>query len=153
MRHNACVTGVREQLFRTGLKGISAFHRTLYRVSRGRAIGRIWGLPILLLTTTGRKSGAARTTPLCYLTDGDDMVVVASNGGMDWFPDWWLNLQKNPRASIEIGGTKRAVVARRAGPEERERLWAAITTIAPGYLGYARKTDREIPLGILSPAP
>ncbi len=72
---------------------------------------------------------------------------------MDWFPDWWLNLQKNPRAAVEIGGTKRAVVARQASPEERERLWAALTTIAPGYLGYARKTDREIPLGILSPAP
>ena len=145
------VTGFRKHLFRTGLKLVSAVHRTLYRLSGGRAVGRIWHLSILLLTTTGRKTGTPRTTPLCYFTDGDDLVVVASNGGMDWFPDWWLNLMSEPRATVEIGRSRRAVVARRAAPEERERLWAALTAIAPGYLEYQRRTSREIPLGILQP--
>jgi deazaflavin-dependent oxidoreductase (nitroreductase family) len=132
---------------------MSTVHRALYRASGGRLGSKVWGLPILLLTTTGRKSGVPRTTPLCYLTDGDDLVVVASNGGMDWFPDWWLNLQREPRATVELGSSSRPVVAREAGPEERERLWATLTGIAPGYLGYQKKTSREIPLGILQPAP
>jgi deazaflavin-dependent oxidoreductase (nitroreductase family) len=153
MREDVGVTGLRKQLFRTGLRLVSAVHRALYRVSGGRAAGRVWGLSILLLTTTGRTSGAARTTPLCFLADGENLVVVASNGGMDWFPDWWLNLLSDPRASVEVGRVRRAVVARAASPEERERLWAAITAIAPGYLGYQRRTSREIPLGILQPAP
>jgi deazaflavin-dependent oxidoreductase (nitroreductase family) len=121
-------------------------------MSGGRVGGRVWGLPILLLTTTGRKSGAPRTTPLCYLSDGDDLVVVASNGGMDRFPDWWLNLQREPHATVAVGSSSRAVLARAAGPEERERLWATLTEIAPGYLGYQKKTSREIPVGILEPA-
>jgi deazaflavin-dependent oxidoreductase (nitroreductase family) len=145
------MTGFRKRLFRTGLKLMSKVHRALYRVTGGRAVGRVWGLEILLLTTTGRTTGAPRTTPLCYLTDGDDLVVVASNGGMDWFPDWWLNLMSEPRATVEIGRSRRAVVARQASPEERERLWTALTAIAPGYLEYQRRTSRQIPLGILRP--
>lgn len=132
---------------------MSAAHRRLYRLSGGRAVGRVWNLSILLLTTTGRKSGASRTTPLCYFSDGDNLVVVASNGGMDWFPDWWLNLLSEPRATVEIGRSRRAVVARPASPEERARLWAALVAVAPGYLEYERRTSREIPLGILQPAP
>jgi deazaflavin-dependent oxidoreductase (nitroreductase family) len=147
------MTGLRKRLFRTGLKLASSVHRTLYRVSGGRVGGEVWHLPILLLTTTGRKSGSPRTTPLCYLTDGENLVVVASNGGMDWFPDWWLNLEKNPRATVDIGRSRRSVVSRPADPEERERLWATLTAIAPGYLGYERRTERQIPLGILEPAP
>jgi deazaflavin-dependent oxidoreductase (nitroreductase family) len=147
------VTGFRKQLFRTALKLMSRVHRRLYRLSGGRAVGRVWDLSILLLTTTGRKTGTPRTTPLCYFPDGDDLVVVASNGGMDWFPAWWLNLMSEPHATVEIGRTRRAVVARQASPQERERLWATLTAIAPGYLEYERRTRREIPLGILQPAP
>jgi F420H(2)-dependent quinone reductase len=144
---------VRQLLFRKALKAASAVHRALYRASGGRIAGRIWGLSILLLTTTGRRTGRARTTPLCFLRDGDALVVVASNGGMDWFPDWWLNLLSEPRATVEIGRSRRAVVARPASPEERARLWAALVAVAPGYLEYERRTSREIPLGILQPAP
>ena len=132
---------------------MSSVHRMLYRASGGRAGGKVWYLPVLLLTTTGRTSGAQRTAPLCYLTDGDDLVVVASNGGMDWFPNWWLNLLSDPHATVEIGSVRRAVVARAANPEERERLWATLTATAPGYLGYQEKTSRAIPLGLLQPAP
>jgi F420H(2)-dependent quinone reductase len=139
-------------LFRRGLWTMSAVHRVLYRATGGRAGGRIWGLSILLLTTTGRKSGRPRTTPLCFLPDGAALVVVASNGGMDWFPGWWLNLLDQPRATVEVGRERRAVVARRATPEEQTRLWAEITTIAPGYLKYQQRTRREIPLVLLEPA-
>jgi deazaflavin-dependent oxidoreductase (nitroreductase family) len=153
VRDDEDVTGFRKWRFRTGLRLASALHRTLYRLSRGRAANSVWHLSILLLTTTGRKSGTPRTTPLCYFTDGDDLIVVASNGGMDWFPDWWLNLLSEPRATVEIGRSRRTVVARQAAPDERERLWSALTAIAPGYLEYQKRTRREIPLGILQPPP
>jgi deazaflavin-dependent oxidoreductase (nitroreductase family) len=145
------MTSSRERLFRLGLRSASVLHRSLYRLTGGRLVGKVWNLSILLLTTTGRKSGAARTTPLCYFPDGDDLVVVASNGGMDWFPDWWLNLMSDPHATVEIGRRRRRVVARTASPEERARLWAALTKVAPGYLEYERRTSREIPLGLLRP--
>ena len=140
---------LRQLLFRKTLKAASAVHRVLYRASGGRIGGRVWGLSILLLTTTGRRSGRPRTTPLCFLRDGDALVVVASNGGMDWFPDWWLNLIEQPRAEVLVGREQRAVVARRAEPDEHARLWAEITAIAPGYLRYRARTQREIPLVLL----
>jgi deazaflavin-dependent oxidoreductase (nitroreductase family) len=146
------VTAFQRLLFPRGLKAISAVHRALYRASGGRVGGRIWGLSILLLTTTGRKSGRPRTTPLCFLPDGESLVVVASNGGMDWFPAWSLNLLDQPRATVEIGRERLDVVAHRAAPAERARLWAEITAIAPGYLKYEQRTSREIPLVVLDPA-
>jgi F420H(2)-dependent quinone reductase len=145
------MTTSRDRLFRIGLRSMSVVHRALYRLTGGRLVGSVWNLSILLLTTTGRKTGVARTTPLCYFEDGDDLVVVASNGGRDWFPDWWLNLQSEPHATVEIGRTHRRVVARAADPDERARLWAALIAVAPGYLEYERRTSREIPLGLLRP--
>ena len=142
---------LREALFRKTLRALGAAHRVLYRASGGRAGGRVWNLSILLLTTTGRRSGKARTTPLCFHRDGETLVVVASNGGMDRFPNWWLNLVAEPRAEVLVGRESRAVVARRATPEEHARLWAAITAIAPGYLRYRARTEREIPLVLLEP--
>src|SRR5260370_40676997 len=117
------MTTLQRLLFRRGLKAISGVHRVLYRASGGRIGGRIWGLSILLLTTTGRKSGRPRTTPLCFLPDGDSLVVVASNGGMDWRPAWSLNLLAQPRATADGGLHRRAVAPRRALPEAHARLW------------------------------
>jgi len=131
---------------------MGALHRAAYRATGGRVGGRVWGLSILLLTTTGRKTGRARTTPLCFLPDGPNLVVVASNGGLPWFPSWWLNLLEHPQAEVRVGRTTRAVVARPASPDERARLWREITTIAPGYLAYEKRAPREIPLAILQPA-
>ncbi len=139
-------------LIRRGLKTVGALHRAIYRASGGRVGGRIWGLSILLLTTTGRKTGRLRTTPLCFLPDGGNLVVVASNGGLPWFPAWWLNLRAHPQATVRVGRVRTAVVARPAAPDEWARLWTAITTIAPGYLAYQRRAPREIPLAILQPA-
>jgi F420H(2)-dependent quinone reductase len=131
---------------------VGGVHTLLYRATGGHVASRIWGLSVLLLTTRGRKTGRLRTTPLCFLRDGDDVVVVASNGGMDWSPSWWLNLAREPHATIQIGRTRRTIRARRATREERERLWAELTSIAPGYLRYQARTSREIPVAILQPA-
>ena len=106
---------------------------------------------MLLLTTTGRNTGKQRTTPLVFIRDGDDLVVVASNGGMDWFPAWWLNLQQQPAVVIEIGPERRDVTANKADPDRRARLWPEFTRSYPGYLKYEARTAREIPLVILRP--
>jgi deazaflavin-dependent oxidoreductase (nitroreductase family) len=128
---------------------ITRLHVGLFRAGGGRVGGKLWGLRILLLTTAGRKSGKHRTTPLCYLADSDTFVVVASNGGATRNPAWWINLQHTPEASVETGRSRQRVTARVAAPEERARLWAEITAIAPGYLKYQARTEREIPLVIL----
>jgi len=108
-------------------------------------------MPVLLLTTTGRRSGKARTTPLTFFRDGADLVVIASNGGADRPPDWSLNLGKNPRAVVKIGTDELTVQARTASAEERERLWVGITATYSGYARYQNKTSRQIPVLILTP--
>jgi deazaflavin-dependent oxidoreductase (nitroreductase family) len=108
-------------------------------------------MPVLLLTTTGRRSGKARTTPLTFFRDGRDLVVIASNGGADRAPDWSVNLRQDPRAVVQIGTDRLSVEARTATPEERERLWVGITATYAGYAAYQRKTKRRIPVLILTP--
>jgi deazaflavin-dependent oxidoreductase (nitroreductase family) len=131
---------------------LGALHRLLYRLSGGRIGSHIWGLPIVLLTTTGRVSGRQRTVPLCALRKGDSFVVIGSYGGLDRAPAWSLNLRAEPRATVQIGSTTRNVVARETDTEERARLWAEVTRIAPGYLDYERRTTRRIPVVLLEPA-
>jgi deazaflavin-dependent oxidoreductase (nitroreductase family) len=144
-------TAGRRFLVRSATKYLGALHRLLYRVSGGRIGGRLWDLPVVLLTTTGRTSGKQRTVPLCSLRDGENVVVIASYGGLDQPPAWWLNLEANPQAELLRGRERRTVTARNAGPDERARLWAELTARAPGYLEYERRTDREIPVVILQP--
>ena len=131
---------------------LGALHRLLYRASGGRIGRRIWGLEIVLLTTTGRTSGRARTVALCSLRDGKSFVVIASYGGLDRSPSWWLNLRREPRATVQLGRERHAVVAREATGDERSRLWAEVTARAPGYLDYERRTARRIPVVLLDPA-
>lgn len=134
------------------MKAASSIHTAVYRVSGGRIAGTAGNVPVLLLTTTGRKTGKQRTTPLLFILDGEDVVVVASNGGMDWFPAWWLNLQQHPAAVIEIGRERREVTASNADPARRARLWLELTARYPGYLKYEARTARRIPLVILHPS-
>ena len=141
----------RRLLVRSATRYLGALHRLLYRLSGGRIGSRVWGLPVVLLTTTGRRSGKPRTVPLCSLRDGDDVVVIASYGGLDQPPAWWLNLEANPQAELLDGREHRSVTARTADPAERARLWAEVTARAPGYLEYERRTTREIPVVILQP--
>lgn len=124
----------------------------LYRRSGGRLGGKIKGAPVLLLEHVGRKSGQARTAPLLYLTDGDKLVIVASRGGSDAMPAWWLNLKGNPTTTVTIGSERRRVTARQATAEERHALWPRLVAMYGDYAIYQRRTDREIPVIILSPA-
>jgi deazaflavin-dependent oxidoreductase (nitroreductase family) len=121
----------------------------VYRVTNGKAGGRLAGGPVLLLTTTGCKSGRERTVPLLYLPDGENLVIVGSNGGTATHPAWWLNLRSNPEATVEIEGRKTRVRAEEAGRAEKERLWPSLVEMYGGYEGYRRRTDREIPVVIL----
>jgi deazaflavin-dependent oxidoreductase (nitroreductase family) len=134
-------------------KSLGAVHRVLYRVSGGRIVARIWSLPVILLTTTGRTTGKQRTTPLCALPQADGFVVIASFGGMDHPPAWWLNLERNPEAIVQIGRERRRVTARTTSGDERARLWAQVVERAPGYLAYARRTTRVIPVVVLRRTP
>jgi deazaflavin-dependent oxidoreductase (nitroreductase family) len=121
----------------------------VYRRSGGRIGGRMFGAPLLLLTTTGRKSGRAWTVPLMYQIDGDRWVIIASNGGSPRHPSWWLNLRSRPDASVQIGRETYLVTAAETTGEERERLWRRMADMYKGYDGYAKKTTREIPVIVL----
>jgi deazaflavin-dependent oxidoreductase (nitroreductase family) len=126
-------------------------HVAAYRESDGE-VGYIWnGAPTVLLTTTGRKSGEARTSALIYGRDGDDFVLVASVGGMPKHPAWYLNLKANPRAHIQERGDHYDVEAREAEGEEKARLWAMMQAIWPNYDTYQSRTERVIPVLVLSP--
>jgi len=128
-------------------------HTFFYRLSGGKIGGRFSKSPVLLLTTTGRKTGKQRTTPLLYLKDADNLVLVASKGGAPTHPIWWLNLQAKPQAEVEIGRQKLAVLARQADAEERERLWPLLVAMYASYDAYQKKTTREIPVILLYPQP
>ena len=136
---------------RAVMRMISGTHELWYRLSGGRIGGRLGHLPILLLTTTGRRSGRRLTTPLVYLPDGENLVIIASNGGSDRHPEWWLNLRAQPDAEVQIGPDTRAVVAHKAEGDERERLWRAVVELYHGYDEYRRMTSREIPVVVLTP--
>jgi F420H(2)-dependent quinone reductase len=133
------------------IRMIAGTHEFWYRLSGGIIGGRVGGLPILLLTTTGRKSGKKRTMPLVYLPDGENMIVIASNGGADQHPAWWLNLRSNPKAEVQVGRDTKTVVAEKATGEERDRLWRQVVELYHGYDEYSRMTEREIPVVTLRP--
>jgi deazaflavin-dependent oxidoreductase (nitroreductase family) len=132
-------------------KVISAVHTRLYRATKGRLGHQAAGLASLLLTTTGRRSGRARTVALTYVPDGRDYVVVASNGGADRHPAWWLNLEARPEATVQVGRDVVPIVARAADPDERRRLWPKLTESNPFYARYEELTERPIPVVILRP--
>ncbi|MBY5161446.1 nitroreductase family deazaflavin-dependent oxidoreductase [Salsipaludibacter albus] len=128
-------------------------HVERYRETGGEE-GHEWrdGVYTLLLTTTGRSSGTPHTTPLIYVRDGDDFVVVASKGGAPEHPDWYVNLQEDPRVEVQIADEVFTATAGTAGEEDRARLWSEVVAVWPDYDDYAAKTDREIPLVLLTPA-
>lgn len=126
-------------------------HVRRYRETNGE-VGYIWnGAPALLLTTTGRKSGEPRTTPLIFGRDGDDYLVVASMGGAPTHPQWYLNLAANTRAKIQVKADDISVESRTAKVDEKPRLWGIMRDIWPNYDVYQSRTDREIPLVVLTP--
>ena len=117
------------------------------------AEGHDWqGVSVLILTTTGRRSGEARSTPLIYGRDGDDYLIVASKGGAPTDPDWYGNLVAQPDVTVQVRGDQFAAHARTATAEERPRLWETVTSYWPSYDDYQRNTNREIPVVVLERA-
>jgi deazaflavin-dependent oxidoreductase (nitroreductase family) len=115
--------------------------------------GHDWqGVPTLLLTTRGRRSGEPRTLPLIYGRDGDRLLVVASKGGAPAHPSWYLNLLADPNVEVQVKGERFAATAHTAGPDERERLWRTMTGIWPDYDSYQTRTSRQIPVVVLERA-
>ena len=133
-------------------KNMGRLHTKIYRASGGRIGHKTGPVRNLLLTSTGRRSGEKRTCPLTYLEDNGRYVLIASNGGNEKHPVWYLNLQAQPRATVEVGPKKLDVVASTASGEERARLWSAAVRMNPQYATYEGITPRQIPVVVLTPA-
>jgi deazaflavin-dependent oxidoreductase (nitroreductase family) len=134
------------------LRRLMSAHTVVYRATNGLVGHRFPGAPpMLLLDHVGAKSGVKRTTPLVYVADGRDLVLVASKGGHPKHPAWFHNLRANPDTTVQVGSRRHAVSARVAEPDERARLWPKAVRTYSGYRGYQERTEREIPLVILEP--
>ena len=129
----------------------TGLNNALYRISGGRVMGSFDGNPVLLLHHVGRRSGEERVTPLLYMPDGDDLVIVGSMGGTPKHPAWVHNLGARPDTEVEVGRERRPVRARVADEDERARLWPRLVDQYPAFATYQSRTEREIPVVILSP--
>ena len=137
---------------------LKAFLRTflpffvwLYQRTNGRFGGRVQGLPVLLLTTTGRKTGKKRITPLGYFEQDGYYVIVASYAGLDTHPAWFHNLKSQPQVELQIQDKQLTARAEPADPALRKQLWDKLVRLAPGYGAYEKRTNREIPVVLLRP--
>jgi deazaflavin-dependent oxidoreductase (nitroreductase family) len=134
------------------LRRLMGGHATIYRASHGLIGHRFPGAaPMLLLDHVGAKSGRRRTSPLVYVRDGENLILVASKGGYPRNPAWFHNLRSHPDTTVQVGSRHRQVRARVASPKERKRLWPLAVAAYGGYEDYRRRTEREIPLVILEP--
>lgn len=134
------------------LRAMSAVNVAVYRLSAGRVGGRfLGGAPVCLVTMRGRKSGKLRTLPLIYVPHGEDVILVASQGGMERHPVWYHNLTADPNVEVQAGGERRMLVARQAGDAEKKALWPVLTAVYPDFEDYQARTDRNIPVFVCSP--
>ena len=134
------------------MRVMSAANTWVFKLSGGRLGNRfLRGAPVGLLTTVGRKSGQARTAPLIYGTDGERVILVASQGGMPRDPLWYRNLEANPEVEFQIGAELRKMLARRASADEKAAQWPRMVEIYPDYDDYQKRTERDIPVVILEP--
>jgi deazaflavin-dependent oxidoreductase (nitroreductase family) len=130
----------------------TGIHRAIFNIAKGRIFGRAFGMPLIELVTIGRRSGKARATMLSVpISDVDRMVLVASFGGDDRHPAWYLNLLSNPEVRVTMAGLTRTMIARIATEEERAELWPQIISVFEGYARYQKRTERPIPVVILEP--
>jgi deazaflavin-dependent oxidoreductase (nitroreductase family) len=135
------------------LRAIATLHCQLYRASDGRLGATVRGCPVLLLTTTGRRSRRSRTWPVCYLSAGDELILVASAGGAQRHPGWYLNLRTDPQVRICLAGRRQAMRAHTVVGVERARLWHCFVQHYPVTASYQHKTGRVIPVIVLAPVP
>jgi deazaflavin-dependent oxidoreductase (nitroreductase family) len=126
-------------------------NRVVNRIVRLLRLQRFRGARLLYLTTVGRKSGKSRTVPLAFVRDGEDFVVAASNGGSDWQPAWWLNLQSAPQAKIQVDRAEVAIIGSAVAESDRAELWQRLSDQLDSYDGYQRKVRRQIDLVRLRP--
>jgi F420H(2)-dependent quinone reductase len=133
------------------LKATGKLNVPIYRLSRGRIFGNVGTAPVLLLTSTGRRSGQKRTAPVVFLADGERYIVIGSNAGNVRAPAWSYNLQANPDAEIELRGTHKLVRARVAEGDERAELWRKVNEMYEGFDDYDAKTPRDIAVFVLEP--
>jgi F420H(2)-dependent quinone reductase len=133
------------------VRQLSRLHRLLFLATRGIVGRRLVSSDMLLLSTTGRRSGRRHTVPLLYLTHEDAVVVIASYGGRPRHPDWYLNLVDRPQADVRLTDRRFPARARLANPVEREDWWPRIVAAYPGYARYQARTSREIPVVFLEP--
>jgi deazaflavin-dependent oxidoreductase (nitroreductase family) len=134
------------------VRGVTGRHSAIFRASNGRLLNKGMGMPVLELTTAGRKSGNRRTTMLTSpVRDGDMLVLVASYGGDDRHPAWFLNLRDNPDVEVTMGGETRPMRARAASADEKAELWPRVVAAYRGYAQYQTRTERDIPLVIVEP--
>ncbi|MGH2621584.1 MAG: nitroreductase family deazaflavin-dependent oxidoreductase [Anaerolineales bacterium] len=126
-------------------------HRWTFRLSGGRLGSRLFGIPVLRLTTVGRRSGQPRDVMLHYLKHGESYVVVATNSGEPTHPEWYLNIEQNPEGVGQVGSRPVLIQARVAEGEERDRLWQKVVALDPANAEYQRRTDRQIPVVVLDP--
>lgn len=135
-----------------GAKTMNALHRAILAVSGGRLLDKPFGMQAVELHVTGRKSGQRRS---CMLTapilEEDRVVIIASKGGSDTHPEWYLNLTANPDVELTVKGETRPMRARTASPEEKKELWPRVVNAYQGYEGYQKRTSRDIPVVILEP--
>ncbi len=133
-------------------RAMNAIHRPLFDLTKGRIGGRFLKMPALKLTTTGRRTGEPRTVMLTTpVQRGGDIVLIASKGGNDQHPAWYLNLVANPEVTIEMSGRTFQATARTATDEEKAELWPEVVAAYEGYGGYQRRTDRDIPVVLCTP--
>ena len=133
-------------------KVAAGIHRAVFNVPKGRIFGKAFGMPVIELITTGRKSGKEHSTLLAApIVDSDRVVLVASYGGDDRHPAWCLNLRANPEVRVTSAGSTRSMIARIATAEEKDKLWPQITSRYQGYADYQKRTERPIPVIILEP--
>ena len=125
---------------------IGRLHAWLWKLTGGRFVDAVGPAPFLMLTTRGRKTGSQRRTPVLYLEEGADLIAVASFGGNDMHPSWYLNLQSYPEAEVMVKGERRQVVAQEVFGEEKKQIWPRLTRLYPQFDAYQQRTSRQIPL-------
>jgi F420H(2)-dependent quinone reductase len=133
------------------VRALGKLNVPLYRASRGRLFGTFGRAPVLLLTTTGRRSGRQRTAPVCYLAEGERFVVIGSNVGNKTAPGWSLNLRANPTCEVQVRGERRDLRARIAEGDERTALWRGMNDQYAGFDDYEKRTSRDIAVFVLEP--
>ena len=135
----------------SSVRRLSRLHTILYRSTGGLVGRRLVNNDMLLLTTTGRKTGSKHTVPLLYLTDGHRLVVIASYGGRDHHPDWYLNLEREPTVTVQVSGRRKKYIARTADAEQRAHWWPRIVDGYYAYAAYQSRTERQVPVVFLEP--